>query len=265
MVNMLSWLYDGRVKRRPLMNRLIQTYQQRWPLHEWLTEGIEEDRLDWLITQVLQKGHYSRQFPVQITRPFAGKRGLSDGRLFREMQRFLDVTDHSRLIMLSDQFHWSLLVKIDEETLCFFDSNGRTTVPRKTFSLRTGVTRRQLFPDALLGEKFDLGSTVWENEGVRLWHLGDDVAVASFKTKMNTVNDAVLDGIQHAIGYAEKNLKGLVIWQTGEAFSAGALTRNAWWYYLPPGVGIMVVVLAFVLIGQALEEILDPRLRERRS
>ena len=50
-----------------------------------------------------------------------------------------------------------------------------------------------------------------------------------------------------------------------EAFSAGALTRNAWWYYLPPGLGIMAVVLAFVLIGQALEEILDPRLRERRS
>ncbi|MGL6278366.1 MAG: ABC transporter permease [Gaiella sp.] len=49
-----------------------------------------------------------------------------------------------------------------------------------------------------------------------------------------------------------------------EAFSAGALSRNAWWWYLPPGLGIMVVVLAFVLIGQALEEILDPRLRERR-
>jgi len=50
-----------------------------------------------------------------------------------------------------------------------------------------------------------------------------------------------------------------------DAFSAGALSRNAWWYYLPPGLGIMAVVLAFVLIGQALEEILDPRLRERRS
>jgi peptide/nickel transport system permease protein len=50
-----------------------------------------------------------------------------------------------------------------------------------------------------------------------------------------------------------------------EAFSSGALTRNAWWYYLPPGLGIMAVVLAFVLIGQALEEILDPRLRDRRS
>ncbi len=50
-----------------------------------------------------------------------------------------------------------------------------------------------------------------------------------------------------------------------DAFAAGALSRNAWWYYLPPGLGIMAVVLAFVLIGQALEEILDPRLRERRS
>jgi peptide/nickel transport system permease protein len=49
-----------------------------------------------------------------------------------------------------------------------------------------------------------------------------------------------------------------------EAFRAGALTRNAWWYYLPPGLGIMAVVLAFTLIGTALEEILDPRLRERR-
>ena len=49
-----------------------------------------------------------------------------------------------------------------------------------------------------------------------------------------------------------------------DAFSSGALTRNAWWYYLPPGVCILVVVMAFVLCGQALEEILDPRLRERR-
>ena len=50
-----------------------------------------------------------------------------------------------------------------------------------------------------------------------------------------------------------------------EAFSAGALTREAWWYFLPPGIGIMLVVLAFTLCGQALETTLDPRLRERRS
>lgn len=82
---------------------------------------------------------------------------------------------------------------------------------------------RQLYPDALVGEKFDAGTTLWENDGVRLWQRGDDgIGIVSFKTKMNTVNDAVLDGIQQAIDYAEKNLRALVIWQTGEQFSAGA-------------------------------------------
>ena len=50
-----------------------------------------------------------------------------------------------------------------------------------------------------------------------------------------------------------------------ESFEAGALTLEAWWYYVPPGVGIMLVVLAFTLVGQALEEVLDPRLRDQRA
>jgi peptide/nickel transport system permease protein len=48
-----------------------------------------------------------------------------------------------------------------------------------------------------------------------------------------------------------------------DAFGSGALTRNAWWYYLPPGLCILIVVMAFVLCGQALEEILDPRLKDK--
>jgi len=90
------------------------------------------------------------------------------------------------------------------------------------------VYARQLFPDPILGEKFDQGVTVWENDGVRLWTLGDDqVGIISFKTKMNTVNDHVLDGIQHAIKLAEEKLKAVVIWQTGEPFSAGADLKGA--------------------------------------
>jgi peptide/nickel transport system permease protein len=49
-----------------------------------------------------------------------------------------------------------------------------------------------------------------------------------------------------------------------EAFPAGALGREAWWWYLPPGLCVIGVVLAFTLVGRALEEVLDPRLRERR-
>jgi 3-hydroxyacyl-CoA dehydrogenase len=90
------------------------------------------------------------------------------------------------------------------------------------------VYARQLFPDPILGEKFDQGVTVWENDGVRLWTLGDDqVGIISFKTKMNTVNDHVLNGVQHAIKLAEEKLKAVVIWQTGEPFSAGADLKGA--------------------------------------
>ena len=41
---------------------------------------------------------------------------------------------------------------------------------------------------------------------------------------------------------------------------SGALTLNAWWYYLPPGLCIIGIVLAFTLVGNALERIFDPRL-----
>ena len=84
------------------------------------------------------------------------------------------------------------------------------------------VYRRQRFPDPLLGERFDPGETVFENDGVRLWHDGDGIAVASFKTKLHTVNDHVLNGLQEAIGIAERDFRGMVIWQPKEPFSAGA-------------------------------------------
>ena len=49
-----------------------------------------------------------------------------------------------------------------------------------------------------------------------------------------------------------------------DAFAVGAMTTGAWWYIVPPGVCVVLVVLAFTLIGQALEETFNPRLRQRR-
>jgi peptide/nickel transport system permease protein len=48
-----------------------------------------------------------------------------------------------------------------------------------------------------------------------------------------------------------------------EAFTNGAMFINAWWYFLPAGLGILVVVLAFTLNGRTPEEIANPRLSER--
>ena len=84
------------------------------------------------------------------------------------------------------------------------------------------VYARQHFPDALIGERFDRGTTIFETDAVRCWSFGDEVGIVSFKTKMNTIGAGVLDGVHQAIDHAEKNLAGLVIWQSGEPFSAGA-------------------------------------------
>jgi peptide/nickel transport system permease protein len=46
------------------------------------------------------------------------------------------------------------------------------------------------------------------------------------------------------------------------AQEAGAFT--IWWWVLPPGLAIAVVSLSFVLIGYALDEIFNPKLRKRR-
>lgn len=99
-------------------------------------------------------------------------------------------------------------------------SPGRDAmVPRST----NPVYARQRHPDALLGEKSSQGRTVFENDGVRMWaDEGDDIAVVGFKTKMHTVSDQVLDGLQEAIRIAERDFRGLVIWQPKEPFSAGA-------------------------------------------
>jgi len=48
------------------------------------------------------------------------------------------------------------------------------------------------------------------------------------------------------------------------AESAGAMGLGAWWYVVPPAVCIVLVVLSFTLVGSALDDVLNPRLRVRR-
>jgi peptide/nickel transport system permease protein len=53
--------------------------------------------------------------------------------------------------------------------------------------------------------------------------------------------------------------------QTLEAARAvGAPGLGDWWYFGPPGICIILVVLAFTLVGNALDDILNPKRRERR-
>ena len=39
-----------------------------------------------------------------------------------------------------------------------------------------------------------------------------------------------------------------------DAYAVGAITTGSWWYIVPPGVCVVLVVLSFTLVGQALED-----------
>ena len=48
------------------------------------------------------------------------------------------------------------------------------------------------------------------------------------------------------------------------ARAVGAPGLGAWWYFVPAGVCIVLVVLAFTLVGGALDDLLNPKRRTRR-
>ncbi len=54
------------------------------------------------------------------------------------------------------------------------------------------------------------------------------------------------------------------IYHEAELKGALSLVPPPWWWLIPPGVGISLVALSFILIGFALDEIFNPRLRRRR-
>jgi 3-hydroxyacyl-CoA dehydrogenase len=90
------------------------------------------------------------------------------------------------------------------------------------------VYARQLFPETVLGAKLDSGKTIFETDDARLWNLGgDDIAILSFKTRMHTIGAGVIDAIHRSIDEAERNFKGMVIWQDSAPFSAGANLKEA--------------------------------------
>ena len=46
-----------------------------------------------------------------------------------------------------------------------------------------------------------------------------------------------------------------------QAFDSGSM-REAWWWVLPPALGIALVCVAVFFIGRAYEEIVNPKISE---
>lgn len=65
-------------------------------------------------------------------------------------------------------------------------------------------------------------SIVWSNNECIVRDLGDGILCCSWSTKMNTIGGEVIQGLNKAVDLAEASYKGLVLYNDGENFSAGA-------------------------------------------
>jgi 3-hydroxyacyl-CoA dehydrogenase len=107
-----------------------------------------------------------------------------------------------------------------------YSAARKTNVPHSTLP----VYRRQVFRAPVVGaaaaDGSIAGTTVFEDDSVRIWHQDDEVLILSLKTKMHVIGPGVIAGLAKALAEAEKNYKGLVLWSAdaaaGGAFSAGA-------------------------------------------
>lgn len=67
-----------------------------------------------------------------------------------------------------------------------------------------------------------------ENDSASLRDLGDGVALLEFHTKMNALDDNIIEVAHNALNEVDKNFVGMVVGNQGEHFSAGANVIGIW-------------------------------------
>jgi 3-hydroxyacyl-CoA dehydrogenase len=100
--------------------------------------------------------------------------------------------------------------QLKEGKMYFYD------IPSKAYVLIPGQENK------IVLDHLPESSVVWKNSGATLHDIGDGILNLSFHTKMNTIGGEVIQGLNKAIEIAEKDYKGLVVYNEGQNFSAGA-------------------------------------------
>lgn len=93
-------------------------------------------------------------------------------------------------------------------------------------------------------------------------HVAPNVLPLSFLYVAIGVQAGVmLEAALSFLGFGDPHVMswGLML---NEAFRAGAM-RRAWWWVLPPGICLSVLVISTFMVTRAFEEVLNPRLRRR--
>ena len=99
---------------------------------------------------------------------------------------------------------------------------------------------------------------------IMMVHIAPNVLPFSFLYMTLSVGGAILtEAAVSFLGFGDPRPQN-VSWGTMlSTLSSSGTTLTAWWWLLPPGLCITLISLGFYLVGRAIDEIINPRLRER--
>ena len=151
LVNALAYLYDGRIKRKHLINLLLRQYKYRYDIYDLISSGLDDDEMDYLIQSTLQQGYYLKHYPIIIKKPYQYKIKLRTKNIIKDIFTFINDKNnlYQRVILFGTQEHWSIITGADNKYFYFFDSCGNIKAQHKSFSLIPKKTRHTLFPSAI--------------------------------------------------------------------------------------------------------------------
>lgn len=115
------------------------------------------------------------------------------------------------------------------EIKAFYTEQGSYAPAQKVYAARSQlpVYKHQYFPDRVLLQSVYPTKVLYENEGVRLANLEEDIAILSFKSKSNSIGQEVLDGFDAAMDIAQEQCQGVILYQQDASnFSSGANLRS---------------------------------------
>ncbi|MGB7249363.1 MAG: 3-hydroxyacyl-CoA dehydrogenase NAD-binding domain-containing protein [Phormidesmis sp.] len=99
----------------------------------------------------------------------------------------------------------------------FYQKNGSVTVLSADPAIR--LPQKDL---SVAEIKATARPTLWQNAESALLNMGDGVMLFEFRSKGNTLSNAVIKGLEHVLNILEDDYHGLVIGNDGEHFCGGA-------------------------------------------
>jgi 3-hydroxyacyl-CoA dehydrogenase len=154
------------------------------------------------IDDALRAGFGWKNGPFQIWNSIGIKKGVE----------IMESLGHSPAKWISEMINNGIdsFYKTENGKISFYD------LVSKSFLVKPGQD------SLIILNNLNKSSVVWENTDSVIKDIGDGILNIEFRTKMNTLGQGVLMGLNKAVDLAEKNYRGIVIGNEGSHFSAGA-------------------------------------------